>query len=71
MGTSVPGALDADRNLIDPLEVCGACGSNRLLRDGQERELGGKYSGELQAGDIVIVETPGGGGWGAGDEQGT
>ena len=26
----VPGALDADRNLIDPLEVCGACGSNRL-----------------------------------------
>ena len=24
------GALDAGRNLIDPLEVCGACNSNRL-----------------------------------------
>ena len=62
-------AINSERRIYPPWGLAGgepgACGSNRLLRDGQEHMLGGKYVGELLAGDIVTVETPGGGGWGA------
>ena len=61
--------INSERRIYPPWGLAGgeagACGSNRLLRNGQEHDLGGKYVGELQAGDVVIVETPGGGGWGA------
>jgi N-methylhydantoinase B len=43
----------------------GRPGRNALLRDGECRELPGKCSLEGRAGDVLIVETPGGGGWGA------
>jgi len=42
----------------------GAPGRNRLIREGQEQELPGKFSLALQAGDVLSVQTPGGGGWG-------
>jgi N-methylhydantoinase B len=42
----------------------GKTGRNLLVRDGRRRELAAKCSVELEAGDRVIVETPGGGGWG-------
>jgi N-methylhydantoinase B len=42
----------------------GAPGRNCLIRDGVERELPGKFTLELQAGDCLSIETPGGGGWG-------
>ncbi|MEM1349390.1 MAG: hydantoinase B/oxoprolinase family protein, partial [Myxococcota bacterium] len=42
----------------------GARGRNILVRDGVERELAGKVTFEVRAGDRVRVETPGGGGWG-------
>ena len=45
----------------------GRPGRNLLLRDGEEIELPGKVSLALQAGDILRIETPGGGGWGTSD----
>ena len=44
----------------------GARGAQRLIRaDGTDEPLAGKDEAELAPGDVVIVETPGGGGWGA------
>ena len=43
----------------------GASGRVRLVRvDGREEELGSIDGREVQPGDRLIVETPGGGGWG-------
>ncbi len=43
----------------------GAPGRNTLVRDGTETELPGKTTLRLRRGDRLVVETPGGGGWGA------
>lgn len=42
----------------------GLKGKNYLIRDGEKVELPDKISFEVKAGDKVVVETPGGGGWG-------
>ena len=42
----------------------GQTGRNRLLRGGEETELPGKTTLRLQAGDVLRIETPGGGGYG-------
>ena len=42
----------------------GACGENALLRDGVEERLPSKATFSIEAGDVVSVRTPGGGGWG-------
>ncbi|HEX9775293.1 MAG TPA: hydantoinase B/oxoprolinase family protein [Actinomycetota bacterium] len=42
----------------------GAAGRNALVRGGAKRELPDKCTVEVEKGDVVIVETPGGGGWG-------
>jgi len=43
----------------------GALGRNRVLRkDGRVEELGGADGAELAAGDVIMIETPGGGGFG-------
>ena len=44
--------------------AAGAPGRNILLRDGEERDLPGKVTLELEAGDVVSLRTPGGGGYG-------
>lgn len=44
----------------------GALGRNTLIRrDGTIRELAGAEQFHAEAGDVLVVETPGGGGWGA------
>ena len=44
----------------------GAVGRNRLLRaGGEEEELLSKFTRRVRAGDRLIIETPGGGGWGS------
>ncbi|WP_027180022.1 hydantoinase B/oxoprolinase family protein [Maridesulfovibrio bastinii] len=45
----------------------GICGRNILIRDGIELEKPGKFHSRLKKGDIVSIETPGGGGWGKPD----
>ena len=48
----------------------GHAGRNRIIRaDGTEEALKGNDSREMQAGDVFIVETPGGGGFGAKKKQ--
>jgi 5-oxoprolinase (ATP-hydrolysing) len=44
----------------------GAVGRNWVeLADGTRTELGGADTAELAAGDVFVIETPGGGGYGA------
>ncbi len=42
----------------------GRPGRNRLVRGSRPRDLGGKAILEVRRGDLLVVETPGGGGWG-------
>jgi N-methylhydantoinase B len=63
-------SLLADRRLNAPWGAHGGGdgtpGRDRILRGGKEIALPSKGSVRLEAGDVVIVETAGGGGWGAG-----
>ena len=61
--------LLADRRKFAPYGLAGggegATGRAAMVApDGQEQELPGKGSGQARAGDVLRVETPGGGGWG-------
>lgn len=42
----------------------GKTGKNYLIKDGEKRILAGKVNLEVKAGDMIIIESPGGGGWG-------
>lgn len=44
----------------------GQPGQNSLIHEGQEIPLPGKFTRQLDAGDVLRLETPGGGGWGVG-----
>jgi N-methylhydantoinase B len=61
--------LNSERRIYAPYGLQGgapgANGRNRLLRGAEAIELGGKWTGQVQAGDRIIIETPGGGGWGS------
>ncbi|HEX4809615.1 MAG TPA: hydantoinase B/oxoprolinase family protein [Bryobacteraceae bacterium] len=60
--------LLSDRRIHAPYGLaggaCGACGRNILIENGVERELPGKCNFRVNAGAILRIETPGGGGWG-------
>jgi N-methylhydantoinase B/oxoprolinase/acetone carboxylase alpha subunit len=43
----------------------GTCGRNSLEREGQREQIPGHASLEARTGDIIIIETPGGGGFGS------
>lgn len=42
----------------------GACGRNTLIQDGREERLPGKFERQFRRGEVLRVETPGGGGYG-------
>jgi N-methylhydantoinase B len=58
----------SERRRFEPYGLAGGenglPGRNILIRDGEEKELPGKVSCEVEAGDIISVQTPGGGGFG-------
>jgi N-methylhydantoinase B len=58
----------SDRRLRPPYGLHGGAagkpGSNRLLRDGKSTKLEGKCAFSGEKGDVVRIESPGGGGWG-------
>lgn len=61
--------INSERRIYPPYGLEGGqpgeTGNNQIIRaDGSIETAGGKYSGTAQAGDTVIIETPGGGGWG-------
>ncbi len=61
--------LNSERRIYAPYGLQGgapgAKGRNRLLRGQDVVELGGKWTGQVQPGDRILIETPGGGGWGS------
>ncbi|HKZ64585.1 MAG TPA: hydantoinase B/oxoprolinase family protein [Thermoplasmata archaeon] len=58
----------SDRRRFPPKGLAGGGdgrpGRNVLMRDGAEIPLPSKMTQEIRRGDLVVVETPGGGGWG-------
>jgi N-methylhydantoinase B len=42
----------------------GKRGRNLLIRNGEARELPGKVETQVESGDVLSLQTPGGGGWG-------
>lgn len=61
-------SLLSDRRKFPPYGLNGGkpggLGENILIRDGKEIKLASKGQIDLQAGDILSIRTPGGGGWG-------
>lgn len=47
----------------------GATGENVLIRDGVERLLPAKTTFNAEAGDIISIRSPGGGGWGVAEDD--
>ncbi|GAB4529143.1 MAG: hydantoinase B/oxoprolinase family protein [Anaerolineae bacterium] len=60
--------FNSERRLRAPYGLDGGApgltGQNTLIHQGEETLVGGKYTTRLSAGDVVKIETPGGGGWG-------
>lgn len=60
--------INSERRVIAPYGLqggdAGACGINRLIRGEDTTVLGAKWAGQAQVGDRIVIETPGGGGWG-------
>jgi len=62
--------ITASRRTIPPFGLAGgapgACGAQFVERaDGNLTALPGRAEAELAAGDAIIIETPGGGGYGS------
>ena len=60
--------INSERRLNGPYGLRGGepgqPGVNRLVHDGVHTDIGAKVTVRVSPGDRVIVETPGGGGWG-------
>jgi N-methylhydantoinase B len=60
--------LNGERRTIAPYGLhggqSGQCGVNALIRAGNRIDIGAKQTIHVEAGDQIVVETPGGGGWG-------
>ena len=65
-------SLLADRHVLQPRGAAGgepgACGRHTLVREGRERPLPAKGSIRVEGGDAIVVQTPGGGGYGIAGE---
>jgi len=61
-------SLLTERRKIPPYGLAGGQpglrGENELVRKNKRRKLGGKLVFEAEANDLLIIKTPGGGGWG-------
>jgi N-methylhydantoinase B len=60
--------INSERRIYGPYGLQGGgpgqAGVNRLIRDGVETIVGSKVTLQVDSGDRVVIETPGGGGWG-------
>ncbi len=61
--------INSERRVTRPYGLRGGepgqAGINRLIRNGVETMIGGRHTTQVNAGDRMIIETPGGGGWGS------
>ena len=67
---SMTASILSNNRIVPPFGVGGGspgdCGRNVVIRaDGREEELSFVASTEMQPGDVFVIETPGGGGYGA------
>ena len=66
---SAQATLLADRHTLRPPGAQGGepgtCGRHTLTRDGTETVIAAKTSLPLEPGDVLTIQTPGGGGYGA------
>jgi 5-oxoprolinase (ATP-hydrolysing) len=68
----MPANILSNRRKVPPAGLAGggdgACGVNRIERaDGTGETLGATASADMLPGDVFVIETPGGGGWGEAD----
>jgi len=58
----------SERRILPPYGLFGGnpgkVGNNLIYRDSQKQQMPGKFSEQLNKGDIIRIETPGGGGYG-------
>lgn len=63
--------VTSERRRVGPYGLAGGGagrpGANRLVRAGAAIDLGGKQALRVLPGDRLVIETPGGGGWGVAD----
>ena len=68
-------SLISERRRLSPYGLAGGStgqtGENALIRNDSEVQLPGKGTFDLKEGDILSIRTPGGGGFGSGDELGS
>ncbi|HEY2555149.1 MAG TPA: hydantoinase B/oxoprolinase family protein, partial [Candidatus Cybelea sp.] len=66
---SAQATLLADRHTLQPPGAAGgapgACGRHELERDGTAAPLPAKTSFDFRSGDVLTIQTPGGGGYGS------
>jgi N-methylhydantoinase B len=60
--------INSERRIYAPYGLQGGGegerGVNRVVQGGKARTVSGKFTTQVNPGDQVIIETPGGGGWG-------
>ncbi|MFQ5837538.1 MAG: hydantoinase B/oxoprolinase family protein [Thermoplasmata archaeon] len=63
----------SDRRKLSPRGIFGGrdalSGRNSLVRGGQELPLPSKFTMGIRRDDLIVIETPGGGGWGSPEEH--
>jgi N-methylhydantoinase B/oxoprolinase/acetone carboxylase alpha subunit len=66
--TGVTVTVNSERRIYQPYGLYGGkpgrLGVNRIVQNGVETTVDGKFTTRVNAGDRLIIETPGGGGWG-------
>ena len=71
--TDAQATLLTERRVFGPYGLDGGgngiCGENVLIRNGKETKIPGKGRFDIQAGDILSIRTPGGGGFGEPDQD--
>jgi len=64
--------LNSERRIRAPYGVnggeSGKKGINTIIKNGQSETVSGKYTTHIEEGTRVLIETPGGGGWGEADK---
>jgi N-methylhydantoinase B len=60
--------LNSERRIYAPYGLNGGepgeKGANTLIQNRRKQAIGGKFTTQVNPGDRVMIETPGGGGWG-------
>ncbi|MBZ0282298.1 MAG: hydantoinase B/oxoprolinase family protein, partial [Anaerolineae bacterium] len=56
--------INSERRIYAPYGLDGGEAGEVGVNTVAEEQVSGKWTGQVQTGDKVVIETPGGGGWG-------